>query len=79
MQYISNDNVQCSNILCEELGMSRMPRLMHVLNLAVLVAIKTDSAAALVMRVCKVVHSFLEAPESIAAPIQVQPDVRKKE
>lgn len=51
----------------KELGISCMLCLVHVLYLAILVAIHTGDAANSVLRVHKVVYIFLKNPEFMAA------------
>lgn len=58
--------------------MSSVLYLAHVLSLAVLAAMKTSSAAVLVVHVRKMVHFFSEAQEYRAALMQLQADASRK-
>lgn len=55
ISYMNNSNVKYNSITYDELGKTRILYLLHVLNLAVMVAIKTNSSSKLVACICKVV------------------------
>lgn len=69
IRYFSTNNVQYNTIMCEELDMLGIPCLAHILNFAVLVVLKTDSVAILVIRIRKVAHFLHKILESIVTPI----------